>query len=65
MEHYKPYSRRFKLGISRFSTRATVEEDYVIIQQSERIVHPKIDNRNSITLSVEDFRNMIKVLGLE
>ena len=58
------YSKRFKLGESRYMTRATIENGYIIIQQSERLEHPKIDSRNSFTLSIADFKDMIKKLGI-
>ena len=58
------YSRRFKFGPSRYMTRALIEDGYIIIKQTERIDHPKVDNRSVVVLSVDDFKRMTKALGL-
>lgn len=58
------FTRRFKEGEYRYSTRAFIEKDAVIIHQTERCDHPKLELRSVVVLSVADFRQMIKVLGV-
>lgn len=58
-----PYSRRFRLGTSRFMTRANIDGEFVIITQSERMDNTRIDNRSSIILFIEDFSNLVIALG--
>jgi len=64
-EKHLYYSRRFKTGDSRFSTRVFIEDGFVVLTQSERMDNPRIDNRNSVILSLQDFHNMIAKLGLK
>lgn len=59
------YSRRFRLGDSRYMTRATIDNGFVVISQTERIDNTRIDNRSSVTLSIEDFLQMVKTLGIK
>ena len=58
------YSRRFKIGDSRFMTRAWIEGDDVIIHQAERVENTKICYNSSFLLSVADFKKMVATLGL-
>ena len=56
------YTKRFKRGEFRYSTRAYVLGDDVIIAQSERADHPKIDARSLVVMSKSDFLQMVRTL---
>ncbi len=61
------WSHRFKDGQSRYMTHAFIEDDFVVIviKQTERIDHPKINSRSVVLLSIADFKAMVKALELE
>lgn len=59
------YSRNFKSGQYRYATRACIDEDVIIIKQTERCDVPKLEYRSVIVLPIEDFKKMISVLELE
>jgi len=59
------WSRRFKDGNSRYMTRALIENNAIIIHQTERIDNPQIEVRNVVVLKIEDFKAMVKELNIE
>lgn len=58
------WSRRFKDGDSRYMTRALIESSAIIIHQTERIIKTKTEVRNVVVLMIDDFKAMVKELGI-
>lgn len=58
------YSRRFKEGDTRYMTYAEIDKDAIIITQNMRMDNPKIDQRNVVVLHIDDFKRMVKTLGI-
>jgi hypothetical protein len=57
------YSRRFQDGKYRYMTRASIDGDWVVIEQTERCDNPKLEYRSMVLLLKKDFDNMVKALN--
>lgn len=58
------YSRRFEMGKSRYMTNCHIEDNVVIMKQTERFKGQE-PYHSVVVLTVEDFKNMVKKLDIK